>query len=99
VVIPAGIAGPRQLTDWKFRAIKLAAKGVLEGGLTSLDFEEAKIGMTIWRQRGWIQAIGWTTIEGKRYRTYEVCQLKRFKPPHIANPEIVEALVREGIVK
>lgn len=101
VGLPAGVAGPRKLTTWKLNAIKLALRSAIQGGVTTKDFKDAKIDMGRWYKFKWIVPLGYSVVDGKRCKIYEVvwdCENMRVKPPHATNPEIVDALIKAGVV-
>ena len=86
----AGAAGPKQLTPWKFKAVKLALHGLQKGYLTSRDFADFDVSMSRWVQKGWIVPGAYVVENGKRLRSHKL--IEHMNPPHLMYPEIVEAL-------
>jgi hypothetical protein len=95
VVLPAGVPSPKQLTPWKFKAVRLALHGVAKGYLTTKDFKEFDVSMARWVQKQWIVPGDFVVEGGSRRRKYILNELRR--PPHIAFPEITEAIQR-GVI-
>ena len=57
--VPAGVKSPKSITEWKVNAVKLCFKLNKKGFLTSKDFQEAKLSITIWK-------IKWLIDSGKK---------------------------------
>lgn len=96
VNIPAGTKAPVQLTPWKMAAVKLCITGVKKGYLTTQDFADAKISMSRWSQKGWVQPGEWVKENGKRLKSYLLQDDN--KPPHLLYPEVVVALEEAGLI-
>ena len=56
--LPAGVAGPQQLTKWKQGALILCYHLRNRGYITSNDFREHNIDITLWRRNNWIKREG-----------------------------------------
>jgi hypothetical protein len=52
--VPAGVKSPKQITPWKVAAVKICIKLKDKGYLTSKDFKEAKLSMTLWKKKKWL---------------------------------------------
>lgn len=52
--LPAGGAAPRQLTEWRVKALKLCHLLRTKGYLTSQDFADAKVDMKRWKDMAWV---------------------------------------------
>lgn len=53
--VPAGVKSPRSITEWKVKAVKLCLKLNKKGYLTSKDFQDEKMSITIWKIK-WLLA-------------------------------------------
>lgn len=85
VDIPAGQASPRQQTQWKMKAIELCVRARKKGHLTSRDFFDHNLSMTVWKNRQWIVPTGEKAGRLKIYRLGD-------NAPDIQNPEIAAAM-------
>lgn len=84
--VPAGVKSPRLITEWKIKAIKLCFKLNEKGYVTSKDFKDAKLSMTIWK-------IKWLVDSGKKEgKLVKYTRNTGAKLPDELYPEIVEAL-------
>ena len=84
--VPAGVKSPRSITEWKIKAIKLCIKLNERGYVTSKDFKDAKLSMTIWK-------IKWLVDSGKKEgKLVKYTRSAKAKLPDELYPEIVEAL-------
>lgn len=90
VKMEAGAAGPKQLTPWKIKAVKLALHGVTKGYLTSHDFAVFDVKMVRWVRYRWIVAGEFVVEDGKRRRKYYLNE--KMSPPHLKFPEVAAAL-------
>ncbi len=52
--VPAGIKSPKIITPWKISAIKICSLLDKNGFLTTKDFKEAKVSMTLWLKKKWL---------------------------------------------
>ena len=51
---PPGVPAPKQITEWKMKAMQLCCIGVTRGYLTKEDFADAKVAISRWHQKKWI---------------------------------------------
>ncbi len=91
--LQAGVASPSAQSPWKFAAVTLCLRALERGFVTSRDFAELKLSMTVWRAKSWIVAGEPVTINGKRYTTYALNL--GAKPPHLLYPEFAQAVFLE----
>lgn len=56
--VPAGVKSPREITPWKIKAVKMCIKLNEKGYLTSQDFKDAKLSMTLWVREKWLLNTG-----------------------------------------
>jgi len=87
--VPAGVKSPKSITEWKIKAVKLCFKLNKKGYLTSKDFTEAKLSITIWK-------IKWLIDSGKKdgKLTKYVKKTNAVLPDGLY-PEITEAFNRD----
>lgn len=86
---PPGVKSPKSVSPWKVKAVKLCLLAEQKGFLTSADFRDAKVSMTLWRKR-WIEA---TDKRAGRFTKYRLrTDYPHDPPPHLKYPEIAEAL-------
>lgn len=90
VDIPAGVAGPQQLTPWKFKAVKLGLHGAAKGYLTTHDFKVFDVSMTRWIKMRWLRPGAWVVEDGRRRKAYHLVDERL--PPHLKFPEVAAAL-------
>lgn len=87
ILVPAGVKSPRRVTPWKIDAVRLCLEAEKKGFLTTADFGHARVSMTVWRQKGWIEPTGEKIGRSKKYRLVDSAN-----PPHLRWPEIAERL-------
>lgn len=88
--VPAGVKSPRSITEWKIKAIKMCYKLQKKGYLTSKDFQEAELSITIWKIK-WLIDCG--EKDGKL--TKYVKNPRAILPDELY-PEITKALNRNN---
>ena len=84
---PAGIKSPKLITPWKIKAVKLCLKLNEVGFLTSKDFAEEKISITLWKKK-------WLIVNGKIGKSNKYIKKVGAILPDETYPEIVEAIKR-----
>lgn len=86
--VPAGVKSPRQVTQWKVKAVELCFKLAERGYVTSKDFKDAKLSITIWK-------IKWLIDSGEKIgKLVKYIRKAHTKLPDELYPEITEALRR-----
>lgn len=87
--VPAGVKSPKSITEWKVKAVKLCFKLNEKGYLTSKDFQEAKLSITIWK-------IKWLVDSGKKDgKLTRYVKNPNATLPDRLYPEITEAFHRD----
>lgn len=94
--MPAGTPAPKQLTEWKLKAVKLCMRGVSQGYLTSADFRELEVSMPRWVKLRWIVPYDTQVINKRKVVRYVLNDEQR--PPHLRYIEVTEALAKVGAV-
>jgi len=84
--VPAGVKSPRQITEWKVKAVKLCFRLAEQGYVTSKDFKNAKLSITIWK-------IKWLIDSGKKEgKLVKYIRKPNAQLPDDLYPEVTEAL-------
>lgn len=97
-VVP-GASSPLQCTKWKQRALKLLARALVRGEVTSADAKELDISMDFFVNR--YNSDQWLVRKGRqgRFYTYELWPAANLPPsskrPDIEHPEAFEYFVEE----
>lgn len=86
--VPAGVKSPKSITKWKVKAIKMCFKLNKKGYLTSKDFQEAKLSITLWKKK-------WLVDSGKKDgKLTKYVKNPNATLPDQLYPEITEAFSR-----
>lgn len=91
ILVPAGVKSPRIITPWKVKAVRLCLEALDRGFLTTADFRQAGVSMTVWKQKEWIEPSGERIGRSMKYRL-----VLENDPPHLKWPEIAERLKEDA---
>lgn len=88
ISVPAGVKSPKLVTEWKIKAIRLCIKLKQNGYLTSKDFKDEKVNMTLWVNK-------WIINSGEKIgKLVKYIKAPNAKLPDELYPEITNAILQ-----
>jgi hypothetical protein len=90
IEVPAGVKSPKLITPWKIKAVKLCMLLDEKGYLTSQDFKNVRVNMTLWKKK-WL-----TDSKQKEGKLTKYIKKVGAKLPDETYPDILEAIKKLG---